>query len=166
MNDFIVPLGLLGLGLYVIMNINNDDNYKYVKNSGSLDMKNTSNTSNTSNLLDMKNNIDNNDNFFNTDNKKTINEQINNNDGNLNVNDLLPKTMNNDWNWDVPTQSVTLEESNLLSSAVKKIGNNTQGNSLKNPSYDIRGNIPNPKFQVSPFNNSSYDPDTNIKSFC
>ncbi len=155
MNDFIVPLGLLGLGLYVIMNINNDDNYKYVKNSGSLQM----NDKKDANTVD---------NFFNTDNTKTINEQINddNNNENLNVNDLLPKTTNNDWNWDVPTQNVTLEESNLLSSAVKKIGNNTQGNSLKNPSYDIRGNIPNPKFQVSPFNNSSYDPDTNIKSFC
>ena len=84
----------------------------------------------------------------------------------LDVNDLLPKMTNNEWNWDVPTQNLTLEESNLLSSAVKKIGNNTQGNSLKNPSYDLRGNIPNPKFQISPFNNSSYDPDTNIKSYC
>ena len=43
----------------------------------------------------------------------------------LDVNDLLPKMTNNEWNWDVPTQTVTLEESNLLSSAVKKIGNNT-----------------------------------------
>jgi hypothetical protein len=43
----------------------------------------------------------------------------------LDVNDLLPKMTNNEWNWDVPTQNVTLEESNLLSSAVKKIGNNT-----------------------------------------
>ena len=44
---------------------------------------------------------------------------------NLNVNDLLPNMTNNEWNWDVPTQNLTLEESNLLSSAVKKIGNNT-----------------------------------------
>ncbi len=176
MSDIIVPLGLLGLGLYVIMNINNDDNYKYVKNSGSLEMNNTINPSDMKDnytLLDDNNNNNNKNNynenigdynFFNTDNTKTINDQINKNN-NLNVNDLLPKTTNNEWNWDVPTQNVTLEESNLLSSAVKKIGNNTQGNSLKNPSYDIRGNIPNPKFQVSPFNNSSYDPDTNIKSF-
>lgn len=163
----IVPLGLLGLGIYVIMNINNDDSCKYVKNSGSLEPNNEgilkpfiddniNKYNNLNNLEDY--------NFFNNDNTKTIKEQINK-DNNLNVNDLLPKTTNNDWNWDVPTQNVTLEESNLLSSAVKKIGNNTQGNSLKNPSYDIRGNIPNPKFQVSPFNNSSYDPDTNIKSF-
>jgi len=61
MNDFIVPLGLLGLGLYVIMNINNDDNYKYVKNSGSLQM----NDKKDANTVD---------NFFNTDNVKTINE--------------------------------------------------------------------------------------------
>ena len=174
MNNIVVPLGLLGLGLYIIMNINNDDNQKYVKNSGSLNTKNNLDINNNKNNLDINNGLSNNytnqfndmnDNFLNVDNTKLIDEQMNKN-SKLDVNDLLPKMTNNEWNWDVPTQNVTLEESNLLSSAVKKIGNNTQGNSLKNPSYDLRGNIPNPKFQISPFNNSSYDPDTNIKSYC
>lgn len=35
-----------------------------------------------------------------------------------------------------------------------KQGINTIGSSLKNPTYDIRGNIPNPKFAVSPWGNS------------
>ena len=174
MDNIVVPLGLLGLGLYIIMNINNDDNQKYVKNSGSLNTKNNLDINNNKNNLDINNGLSNNytnqfndmnDNFLNVDNTKLIDEQMNKN-SKLDVNDLLPKMTNNEWNWDVPTQNVTLEESNLLSSAVKKIGNNTQGNSLKNPSYDLRGNIPNPKFQISPFNNSSYDPDTNIKSYC
>jgi hypothetical protein len=42
----------------------------------------------------------------------------------------------------------------------------TVGQSMKNPSYDIRGNIPCPKIVVSPFMNSSYDPDTNLRSWC
>ena len=174
MDNIVVPLGLLGLGLYIIMNINNDDNQKYVKNSGSLNTKNNLDINNNLNNLDINNGLSNNytnqlndmnDNFLNADNTKLIDEQMNKN-SKLDVNDLLPKMTNNEWNWDVPTQNLTLEESNLLSSEVKKIGNNTQRNSLKNPSYDIRGNIPNPKFQISPFNNSSYDPDTNIKSYC
>jgi hypothetical protein len=86
MSDIIVPLGLLGLGLYVIMNINNDDNYKYVKNSGSLEMNNTINPSDMKDnytLLDDNNNNNNKNNynenigdynFFNTDNTKTIND--------------------------------------------------------------------------------------------
>ena len=43
---------------------------------------------------------------------------------------------------------------------------NTVGQSLKNGSHDIRGTIPNPKFSVSPWNNSTYEPDYNIKPLC
>lgn len=39
------------------------------------------------------------------------------------------------------------------------IGTNTVGQSLKNPSYDLRGCPPNPKYVVSPWNNSTYEPD-------
>ena len=73
---------------------------------------------------------------------------------------------NNDWDFGVPTQKISLNDANLLGSATNKIGFNTQGNTLKNASTDLRGNIPNPKIQVGPFNNSSYDPDNNIKAWC
>lgn len=77
--------------------------------------------------------------------------------------DLLPKESNDDWDWDVPQQKLTIDEANLLIEATNKIGTNTQGNTLKNASWDLRGNIANPKFQVSVFNNSSYEPDMNLK---
>ena len=54
----------------------------------------------------------------------------------------------------------------LISYLKKLIGVNTVGQSLKNASYDIRGTIANPKFAVSPWNNSTYEPDTNIKPLC
>ena len=46
------------------------------------------------------------------------------------------------------------------------IGINTIGESLKNASYYIRGTIPNPKFVVSPWGNSTYEPDFNLKPLC
>jgi len=64
----------------------------------------------------------------------------------INTKDLLPQNCNDDWNFEVPMQKISLDEANLLSSGTRKIGNNTQGNTLKNASTDLRGNIPNPKF--------------------
>ena len=85
MEEILFALILLGLGLYFIMNINNDEKCKYVKNSGTLD------TNNNLNYLDSNNNLNNlvnnttnevnyndenyNDyNFFNKDNAKVISD--------------------------------------------------------------------------------------------
>ena len=38
--------------------------------------------------------------------------------------------------------------------------------SLKNPTYDFRGTIANPKYNVSPWMNSTYEPDYNVKPLC
>ena len=45
----------------------------------------------------------------------------------------------------------------------KFIGVDTVGSSMKNANRDIRGTIPNPKFNVSVWHNSSIDPDYNHK---
>ncbi len=37
---------------------------------------------------------------------------------------------------------------------------------MKNASYDIRGAVAVPKFSISPFNNSTIEPDYNIKPLC
>jgi len=89
MEEYIVPLVLLGVGIYFIMNINNDEKCKYVKNSGTLNTN--SDTKNNLNYLDINNNLnnlidnninnnlvnnndinDNDYNFFNNDNSKNI----------------------------------------------------------------------------------------------
>ena len=46
------------------------------------------------------------------------------------------------------------------------IGVDTVGQSLKNATWDLRGTIANPKYSVSPWNNSTYEPDYNLKALC
>lgn len=55
-------------------------------------------------------------------------------------------------------------DANLAVDASAKLGVDTVGSSKKNASYDLRGTLPCPKFVVSPWMNSTYEPDTNIKS--
>jgi hypothetical protein len=75
----------------------------------------------------------------------------------------LPQEQNDEW-WETLDQPIPLKDRHLIN-INKPIGINTIGSSLKNPSYDLRGTPACPKFAISPFMNSSIDPDTNIKSW-
>lgn len=59
--------------------------------------------------------------------------------------------------------AVPYNDSNLTSNGLEKFGVDTIGSSKRIASLDIRGNVPCPKFKVSPWHNSSYEPDFNIK---
>jgi len=83
---------------------------------------------------------------------------------NLISDDLLPK-QNESW-FETPNVGTKVDDANLLADALFKVGVDTVGSTRKNPSYDIRGTISNPKFPISPWNNSSYEPDNNLKSLC
>lgn len=78
--------------------------------------------------------------------------------------DLLPKKSEN-W-FETPSVGTRIDDANLLADAIFKTGVDTIGSTRKNPSYDLRGNIANPKFPVSPWNNSSYEPDNNLRGLC
>lgn len=81
--------------------------------------------------------------------------------------DYLPKEINNNWfDTDFSQAKYNLNDDKLINTERYVIGVNTVGQSLKNASYDIRGTVPNPKFTVSPWNNSTYEPDYNIKPMC
>ena len=81
--------------------------------------------------------------------------------------DYLPKEINNNWfDTDFTQAKYNLNDDKLINTDRYVIGVNTVGQSLKNASYDIRGTVPNPKFTVSPWNNSTYEPDYNIKPMC
>jgi len=82
----------------------------------------------------------------------------------LSATDLLPGYSQDAW-FDNPDVGVKVEDANLMADALAKIGVDTIGTTLKNATYDIRGNIPCPKFNVGPFNNSTVEPDINIKRF-
>jgi len=85
---------------------------------------------------------------------------------NYNSNDFLPKEVIKDSFEDVSQAKYNVDDNNLINTDRYVIGINTVGQSLKNGSHDIRGTIPNPKFTVSPWNNSTYEPDYNIKPLC
>ena len=84
----------------------------------------------------------------------------------FNVADFLPQEINQEWfNTDLTKAQNEIDQATLIEISRFCQGVDTVGQSMKNASYDIRGNIPNPKLTVSPFLNSSYEPDTNIKSW-
>jgi hypothetical protein len=78
--------------------------------------------------------------------------------------DLLPKA-NEKW-FETPSVGTSVQDANLLATPEFKVGMNTSGNTKRSACYDIRGNIPAPKFTTGPWNQSSYDPDTNLAGFC
>ena len=78
----------------------------------------------------------------------------------------LPQEVNDEWFDTDFTQAKKVGNQNLINTEKYVVGIDTVGQSLKNASHDIRGTIANPKFNVSPWNNSTYEPDYNIKPLC
>jgi hypothetical protein len=79
--------------------------------------------------------------------------------------DLLPKDENKDW-FQVPNSKFDLMQAVDLEVPEIKIGVDTVGQSRKNATYDLRAAPPNPKFVVSPWSNSTIEPDYNTKPLC
>ena len=78
----------------------------------------------------------------------------------LNAADYLPKKSDKEWFKD--TDIVKLDDSALLKAKPTTfIGVDTVSTSLRNASLDLRGDIPNPKKVVSPWNNTTITSDTN-----
>jgi cytoskeletal protein RodZ len=75
---------------------------------------------------------------------------------------LLP-VEEKDWFEDVTPTKI---KNRHLINIYRPVGVNTVSTSLKNPSLDIRGSPANPKTVVSPFLNSSIEPDHNIRGLC
>ena len=90
-----------------------------------------------------------------------------NNVKNYDAKDFLPQEVNDQWfDTDFSQAKYNLNENKLINTDKYIIGVNTVGQSLKNASYDIRGTVANPKYSVSPWNNSTYEPDYNLKPLC
>jgi hypothetical protein len=82
------------------------------------------------------------------------------------VQKMLPQEIEEDW-FDVePLQSTKKIKGTHLIHPKVHMGVNTVGSSLKNGTHDIRGDVPNPKINVSPWMNSTIEPDTNLKGIC
>ena len=74
---------------------------------------------------------------------------------------LLPQEQK-DW-FDDPQAKKGINSPHLIN-IFRPTAMNTVQTTLKNASWDIRGAPPNPKYVVSPWGNSSYEPDTNLKN--
>lgn len=83
----------------------------------------------------------------------------------FNSQNYLPdkKTENPEW-FDTIPDAISVKNRHLINVS-KPIGINTIGTSLRNPNYDIRGSEPNPKFVISPWMQSTIEPDNNLKSW-
>jgi len=82
-------------------------------------------------------------------------------DSQYRVDQLLPKdAANTKWAQVNPAGQGDVKDQQFLTSGYH-IGVNTVGTSLRNPTYDIRGEIPNPRVHVSPWNQSTIGPDLN-----
>lgn len=82
------------------------------------------------------------------------------------VDKMLPQEIEDDWFDTSPLMTAKKIKGSNLINPKKNIGINTVQSSLRNATHDIRGDIPNPKINISPWNNSTIDPDTNIKGLC
>jgi len=101
------------------------------------------------------------------DSKTDVVDLHRNNLTNYNAKDYLPKEINDDWfNTDFSQAKYKMNDDKLINTDKYIIGINTVGQSLKNASYDIRGAVNVPKYTVSPWNNSTIEPDYNIKPLC
>ncbi|CAH6420669.1 Hypothetical protein MVR_LOCUS193 [uncultured virus] len=81
---------------------------------------------------------------------------------------LLPQDFEEDW-FELPllgSNTVKKVQSANLIHPKMHMGENTVNGSLRCATHDIRGDIPNPKIHVSPWLNSTIEPDTNIRGFC
>lgn len=74
---------------------------------------------------------------------------------------LMPQEQK-DW-FDDPQAKKGIDSPHLIN-IFRPTGVNTIQSTLKNASWDIRGAPSNPKHVVSPWGNSSYEPDTNLKN--
>ena len=77
------------------------------------------------------------------------------------VDKYLPQEVNDDW-FEVQPEPISVKNRHLIN-ITKPIGVNTIGTSKKNASYDLRASPACPKYVVSPWLQSSIEPDTNLK---
>jgi len=84
----------------------------------------------------------------------------------FNRDNYLPneQSINPDW-WDMVPEPTSVKNRHLINTT-KAMPITSIGSSLRNAGYDIRGSPPCPKFIVSPWMQSTIEPDTNLKSLC
>jgi len=81
----------------------------------------------------------------------------------MNPVDLLPQDTNSQWAQVNPTGAGDIQGKNFLSAGAL-IGVNTVGQSLRNANYQLRAEPANPQVNVSPWQQSTIEPDLNRRA--
>ena len=76
--------------------------------------------------------------------------------------ELLPQDSNSRWAQAVPSGAGSLQDKNFLNAGFH-VGINTVGQTLRNANRQLRSEIPNPQVAVSPWMQTTIQPDTNRK---
>lgn len=76
----------------------------------------------------------------------------------LTAEDLLPKGDDNEWARSNPKGNGSLDKMNFLEAGYH-YGINTVGQTLRNANLQIRSEVPNPQVQISPFLQTTIEPD-------
>lgn len=93
----------------------------------------------------------------------SINDIEDLNEDMFDVSNCLPRESNSDW-FEVTPEPINVKNKHLIN-ITRPIGINTIGSSYRNPTYDLRGTIPNPKIIKSPWLESSIEPDLYNNSY-
>ena len=134
----VILLGLVGFLIYMFVKNNNNENFKAVEGFEEGDEEQEANPE-----------------------QEEVGAPVNQD---LNAEELLPKEVDKDWfqSKDIEINKDNLDD--LVDVNKYSVGINTVGQSLKNASHDLRAAPPNPKNVVSPWMQSSIEPDYNIKN--
>jgi hypothetical protein len=82
----------------------------------------------------------------------------------LNAGDLLPAETNSQWAQANPAGQGSISDKNFLNAGYH-VGVNTVGQSLRNANRQLRSDPPNPQVKVSPWMQTTIEPDINRKPF-
>lgn len=77
--------------------------------------------------------------------------------------DLLPQDANSTWSQTVPSGQGSLGDQNFLNAGFH-VGINTVGQSLRNSNLQLRSEPSNPQIKVSPWSQSTIEPDVNRRA--
>jgi len=155
----------------ITLNSNQSDLFNFEYNDNNLYNYGANTDKNTEQAINYGANLDKAfDNQFPNNEKSQTAPTLDLNKGNVSkydAKDYLPKEINDQWfDTDFSQAKFNINDDKLINTEKYVIGVNTVGQSLKNASYDIRGTVANPKYTVSPWNNSTYEPDYNLKPLC
>lgn len=82
----------------------------------------------------------------------------------LNAQDLLPRDANSTYAQVAPSGQGCLQDKNFLTAGFH-VGVNTVGQTLRNANRQLRSDPPNPQVKVSPWMQTTIEPDSNRKCF-